>query len=367
MKLIKYCLIITFTVILFASFRSYVSAQENSDKLTINEFLPNPEGTDTDLEWVEIFNPSDSELSVLGYSLKVNDKEIFKFEEESFILPRTYSVIKLAKSPLPNCSTQPCSVKFELIKDKTVIDAVNYTQTVNGKSWSKSKEGIWVMDYELTPGVDNRKLEIIKTLQISEVYPTPESGQSEWVELLNYGDKDIDLTGWYLTDKTGKSKLEGVIPASSYLVIEDFNISLNNSDESIGLHAPDEIKVDGFAYQDTYKAASVIELGDKAVVSLTATPGKENIYTPLVTIEEEVAPKPQPKKTSNNVLGEQAVFPSINYSFPHENVHGLPQFISHQMWGFSTKGLVVYLIALAGLICWRWDYLKSYYEWWAKG
>lgn len=345
------------------------SETEASNKLIITELLPNPEGVDTDQEWVEILNLSKDDILMAGYLFKVNDKPAFEFESEAKILAGNYLLVQLSKSPLPNCSSQPCEVKLELLKGNEIVDSTTYGQTIAGKSWSRTVEDKWTLDFEPTPGEENKPKEIIKTLQISEVYPAPNSGETEWLELINYGDKEIDLGDWYITDKTGKHKLEGTILPKAFLILEDLAISLNNSDEVISLFAPDGTKVDEFVYAVSSKGMSLIRLGNKVVVTQTVTPGSENIFASLLAeAENPVTEKPQidivPKVKG---VAEVAMLPNINYLMPREGIDYLPSFVSSKPIEVSTKGLAIYCLAMAILILWRQGSIQRYYDWWVSG
>ncbi|HOX59928.1 MAG TPA: lamin tail domain-containing protein [Candidatus Paceibacterota bacterium] len=59
-----------------------VSAQ---GKLLVTEFMANPSGTDADREWIEIFNLSESALSLDGY--KVGDEETKPGDEGMYSFP----------------------------------------------------------------------------------------------------------------------------------------------------------------------------------------------------------------------------------------------------------------------------------------
>lgn len=334
--------------------------------IIINEFLPNPDGADTDLEWIEIFNPTEKKIELGNYSFKVNGKQIYQFEVETQAPPGTYLVANLPKSPLPNCSSQPCEIKLELVNGEKIIDTVTYSQTIAGKTWSRMKDGTWTLDYELTPGKENKAKEIIKTLQISEVYAAPNSGESERVEIVNFGEQQIDLADWNISDKTGKHKLSGIVPAKSHFVIEDLSISLNNSDELLSLLAPDGTKVDEFAYSSSVKGTSLIRLGNKIVNTITVTPGAENIFTQIEERRVELDPIKEIEKPS--VLGvSKPLAPPINYTMPSDKAYYQPLFIGTNVIEFTTTGLSIYLFGLALMLLWKQGYIERYYQWWSSG
>lgn len=92
---------------------------------------------------------------------------------------------------------------------------------------------------------------LLSSVLITEVYPTPASGEAEFVELFNPTPQAISLAGWFLFDGGGgKTSLEGVIGSTEYLVVEKPKGSLNNSGDLVKIVAPDETIIDQVVYGD---------------------------------------------------------------------------------------------------------------------
>jgi len=76
-------------------------------------------------------------------------------------------------------------------------------------------------------------------LVINEVYPSPASGEKEWVEIFNNTTSSIDLAGLYLLNIDGgkfvTTTLSGLIEPGAFKVIEDITGSLNNSGDTVVL------------------------------------------------------------------------------------------------------------------------------------
>ncbi len=83
---------------------------------------------------------------------------------------------------------------------------------------------------------------------INEVYPSPASGEEEWIELYNSSDEDVPLAGWVLDDTPEEGSKPWVIPggftvpAHGFLVLskEQTGLALNNDGDSVVLVSPDE-------------------------------------------------------------------------------------------------------------------------------
>lgn len=86
----------------------------------------------------------------------------------------------------------------------------------------------------------------LSDLIISEFVPNPVgSDETEWIEIYNNSDEDINLLGWQIDDQEGGSKPyvikeETIIGSKSFLIIkrEDSKITLNNSNDSVRLLNP---------------------------------------------------------------------------------------------------------------------------------
>lgn len=109
--------------------------------------------------------------------------------------------------------------------------------------------------------------EIEYTLQITEIYPSPETNEYEWIEIYNYGDKALNLKDSYFKDKgTGSNEygskslsLNDInINPGEYFVIQvpSSSITLNNSGDIITLFNSQGIIIDKVSYSSTPKSTS---------------------------------------------------------------------------------------------------------------
>ena len=113
----------------------------------------------------------------------------------------------------------------------------------------------------ILPAAETVPTDGAKTVRINEILPNP-SDSEEFIELFNFGEKDIDLKHWVLHDasKTGKHifKESAVIKAQSYLTLlrSAFSFALNNGSETVTLTDPQGAVIDTVAYAKTAKDAS---------------------------------------------------------------------------------------------------------------
>lgn len=96
---------------------------------------------------------------------------------------------------------------------------------------------------------------------INEYYPNPQgSGEtSEWIELFNATDSEIDLSGWKIDDITDGGSVSYTIasgssvPAKGFFILERSvtGIILNNDSDTIRLLNKSDIVIDEYIYNET--------------------------------------------------------------------------------------------------------------------
>lgn len=155
------------------------------------------------------------------------------------------------------------------------------------------------------------------SLRINEVYPSPNTGENEWLEIYNFGNESIILSEWKLSDLTTTQNLEGLtISAKSYLIIESTNlkITLNNSGDEITLKNPAGSIIDVVIYPSIAKGKSyaaingnftIVDSPTKSSINSTSTiqpdptPSASPSTSPIVEPDKETCEC----QTVSNVLG----------------------------------------------------------------
>ncbi|OGL66991.1 hypothetical protein A2856_00670 [Candidatus Uhrbacteria bacterium RIFCSPHIGHO2_01_FULL_63_20] len=124
------------------------------------------------------------------------------------------------------------------------------------------------------------------TLRVSELYPAPESGEDEWVEIDNPFNNVIPLDGWTISDASGtKTALpDQLLGFGRSVVIRNPKGKLNNDGDTLTLLAPDGSAIDAVAYgKDGQKAGrSFIRVEDHLELTLHPTPGETNVLETAV-------------------------------------------------------------------------------------
>ncbi len=241
--------------------------------VVITEFLPNPEDSDRDNEFIEIYNRCKAEINLEGWQLedKIGKTRKFKIPKGVRIKPGEYKafyssetgivlnnsgdgvVLKNDKgkiiSETPVCNLAPEGVSYALEEDekwtwslkptpgkknvfnlqsenapwkKEERDAENKkakddSERESNKANNKISEQIQSKNAENSDNQIGKNLyDFSDRIVISEVYPNPKGRDNrdnncEWIELYNDSNRDVNLKGWQIDDILGKGSKPYVI------------------------------------------------------------------------------------------------------------------------------------------------------------
>lgn len=140
-------------------------------KVVINEFLPNPEGSDVDGEWIEIKNQSKDIINLLGW--KLDDMEggskPYKFIDDIWLAGGMYYLVDRSESGLAlNNSVDSVRLYSDF---NELMDEVEYESVVEGESYARGQNGKWFWTSVVTPGEKN-----IVSVASSPVYAESSAG-----------------------------------------------------------------------------------------------------------------------------------------------------------------------------------------------
>lgn len=149
-------------------------------------------------------------------------------------------------------------------------------------------------------------IEYASLMLITEVMAQPETGRSEWVELLNPDDSAQVITGFVLKDLLASPSVlytfpEVMIGPGEYYVVELSGSKLNNAGDGVNLYNNQGILVDEMAFSSSQKGLSWQKYAQGWCES-TPTPGAahtcpEPTPTPSPTPIATATPKPSPSPT----------------------------------------------------------------------
>ena len=238
--------------------------------LIINEILPDPLGTDTKLEWIELKNFSSSKIDLTAYTLNdvrlpagnVNPGEIVMLVRDKTEFTNNFPFTGQTFVVSFSLANSGGSLKLADYQSKTQRQQFDYSQTTEGDSFELLSGGCGLIALNskgTTAGLENtacssqKEAPQIPLIIISRVMANPEQG-NEWVELTNPGSSDISVTGWQLTDtKTSYTIPANTIAAGSALTLYPNGVTLNNDGDTVILKDNNVNQADVFVYGSSAK------------------------------------------------------------------------------------------------------------------
>lgn len=314
-------------------------------KIVITEFLPDPEDSDKDNEFIEIYNNDSAEADLAGWSLEDKVGKIKKFiiPEKTVIKAEKYKVFYSDETGITlNNSGDGIILKNKngnIISETAISGSAREDQ-----SYASDKNGKWFWTLRPTPGRENiieaeeqaisskegnnktnkadttNKTETVSqenfqddaskdqeydfsdTIIISEIFPNPlgkdnQENNYEWIELYNTSDKAVNLKGWRIDDVLNKGSKahiieeDSVIEAGGYKTFSyaDTKIMLNNSGDEVNILWPDGEVIDSAQYEKTIEGQSYsLASGDSWAWTAEITFQKEN-KAEAVLAEENIS------------------------------------------------------------------------------
>jgi len=205
--------------------------------------------------WVELFNTSDKTVNLSDYALSDNKDRLLKYRlPDAEIAPGGYALVYLSGKDRIGSELH---ANFKIGSDETQLfltDIASCTvqtvdlpaQSKDNVSYGRTADGTWQYFPMPTPLAANSTqgfTEIAAAggtsyLIISEVSSVSKAkdGQSDWIELYNGTQSDIDISGYYLSDSRKNLKKWQIgsasVSAGGYIKIDRFQ----NGDATDELH-----------------------------------------------------------------------------------------------------------------------------------
>ncbi|PIT90244.1 MAG: hypothetical protein COU22_03300 [Candidatus Komeilibacteria bacterium CG10_big_fil_rev_8_21_14_0_10_41_13] len=256
-----------------------------SNQMVINEIMPNPQGSDSDAEWIELYNLSQSRIDLSGWLLSDSTDRRYEINQEDFlettIEPFGYLVVLRSQSGIALNNGDDQVQLYQ--PDGSLLDQVEYSAAVEGESYAKiggkfqwtnrptlgqanlisqieqveelfcpEPEVIYITkEPEVKSEVDNNiefDLADYAGLMISEFMPNPAGpDRAEWLELYNNSSSSLNLAGWFVDDQAGGSTPyqlpnNTVLEPFGFLMISqsDSGLALNNSYDTVRILDPNQ-------------------------------------------------------------------------------------------------------------------------------
>lgn len=124
----------------------------------------------------------------------------------------------------------------------------------------KGGEASETFDFAVSP------FDLSDAIVVNELYPKPDTGEDEFIEITNTSDQVVELGGWQMTDgsRTFTFESDATIEADGFFVLykSESSIALNDTGDSIQLLRPDESVADQITYTTAQKAKSYARSSD---------------------------------------------------------------------------------------------------------
>lgn len=245
-----------------------VAAAESSapdpGMIRLNELLPNPVGSDTGQEWVELANVGTVTFDIGGAKIvRGSGATVATVTAGTTLAPGAFMMI-------PTTSLLNAGDTLALMLGTTELDRVTYDgDGQEGYSWARidAFNGSWVS--AVTPGLANPLPNPSPTVSsgpsasipspgqvwINELMPNPEGADTgrEWIELRNVSARELEIGGLSIRRESGA--VVAVIPTGirmqpdGYYLVEDVEGSLLNSGDTLQLWSGsgllDQVAYDG--------------------------------------------------------------------------------------------------------------------------
>ena len=216
-------------------------------------------------EWVELYNPNDTVVSLTGFTLSddMADTEKHNFSEAE-LGPGQYLVVCCGRKPCTAAGHVRVDVGLSAQGEELylfdsngyTLDQMAFPALDTDVSWAKRSDGTWGYCFKSTPGSGPMDADIVTdmsplpmgdpfhTVYINEVLYRntrsildEDSDRSDFVELYNGWEYAVDLRGWYLSDSVEKLN-KWALPDVSIAPGEFLLIFLSGKDRDKGeLHA----------------------------------------------------------------------------------------------------------------------------------
>jgi len=298
--------------------------------IVINEFLVRNESFNTDADgdhetWIELYNAGSQAVDLFGFSITNNSSNPTQWTFPAITLASGNYLIIWASQK--NRLSGELHTNFSLVTaagfigffkpDGTEVDSHAYNQQLANISLARIPNGSENYKYTAspTPGSSNAftpppeeipKIAINEFLAGNSITNRDADGDYEdWLELYNYGNEPVDLTGFSLTDDVtviDKWKIPTrVINQGEFLVIWasgknrvetelHTNFSLSKGGEYIGLYTAYGSLIDGFNYTEQLDDISSARFPDgTGNFSSTTTPTHNS--SNIITIPPSGLPK----------------------------------------------------------------------------
>ncbi len=328
--------------------------ENNSNDIIITEFLPNPKGSDSDNEFIEIYNNGDIEINLEGWTLEDKTGSIKKFiiSKGTKIGAKKYKIFYSSETKI-TLNNDGDGVVLRDGVNNIISETELSGLALEGRSYSLDGIGNWVWTLRITPeeeniiikeeqrqddeiyetGDDNddltqkdKAINTIPKIIITEFLSDPEDSDrdNEFIEIYNNDVVKVDLEDWTLEDKMGSTK-KFIIPEGTEINIgkyrvfysDETRITLNNSGDGVILRDAKNNIVDETPVSDLTKEEQSLALDENGswILTLSPTPGRKNMIKSEENDKQEGSTRENGANSSNDRANDTDNGANDSYDF----------------------------------------------------
>lgn len=151
--------------------------------------------------------------------------------------------------------------------------------------------------------------DLTATVRLNEIYPQPNTtSNDEFIELYNFGDKTVNLSGWILDDvRDGGSSpfvfdSRNILP-KNYLIVykTETKLTLNDSGDDVYLLQPDGFELDHTNYAEAPRGQTHARFDDGWKWTNSPTPNGKNVLSAPLPEDVESVPINEPDDVMDTV------------------------------------------------------------------
>ena len=237
-----------------AYFRKTIFVQNVASLSLVNIKIFVDDGAVVYLNGVEIgrYNMPQGVISYATYSITFNNGEYADFTVPAGMLNEGYNLLSVEVHQTNATSSD--LIFNASVTALTVADSQNTDQLLNGTITAPMKlKAIYEEDPTPDP-LDNVRIFINEIVASNSIIRDNQGEKDDYIELYNDGETDVDISGWYITDKQEQLRYwqlptgSGLsVPAKGFLILwadeqshqgpDHVNFKLSASGEYLGLHA----------------------------------------------------------------------------------------------------------------------------------
>lgn len=279
--------------------------------VVVNEVFPNPEGSDVETEFIELYNTTSNEIDLNGY--KIADGAT-SFSLTQKIEPLSFLTLyrKVTHISLNNSGEEV----VKLLSGTTIVDEMEFESEFEGQSLNRTENNEKKWSRTITPNAKNiisvvsesseikndeekststkkivsnnvsstNEKEIAQYLQITEIFPAPEKSNDEFIELYNLSSSTLDISRFQVDDEDGGSRPytfpeDTEIGSHQFFAVKktDSHLSLNNTEDSARFLSPTGEVMEEIRFEEVQKNYS-FALDENGEWQWTdeVTPGRAN-------------------------------------------------------------------------------------------